>query len=160
VETILLRYQRVRFGEHRWVNSCERQGHAWGDSNLYLRRDREQLWLSIEHRAAASAPALPAELHVEGDAVALRIVDPPPLAETAPALPGERILRVLGFASEPMTRRALRDACRMRAASVGDALTVLLDKGKGQIVEDIGGFRIARPSKPPRFPGTVSRGSL
>jgi hypothetical protein len=29
----------------------------------------------------------------------------------------------------------------MRAASVGDALTALLDKG--QILEDIGGFRIA-----------------
>jgi hypothetical protein len=115
--------------------------HAWGDSNLYLRRDREQLWLSIEHRAAASAAALAAELHGESDGVALRIVDRPPLTESAPPLPGERILRVLGSASEPMTRRALRNACRMRAASVGDALTVLLDKG--QIVEDIGGFRIA-----------------
>ena len=25
--------------------------HAWGDSNLYLRRDGERLLLSIEHRA-------------------------------------------------------------------------------------------------------------
>src|SRR5204862_2309568 len=28
--------------------------HAWGDSNLYLRRHGDQLALSIEHRAAAS----------------------------------------------------------------------------------------------------------
>ena len=46
--------------------------HAWGDSNLYLRRDRDQLWLTIEQRAAPSTPALAAELHAERDALALR----------------------------------------------------------------------------------------
>jgi len=40
-----------------------------------------------------------------------------------------------------MTRRALRDACRIRAASVGDALTVLIDQGR--VVEEATGFRIA-----------------
>ena len=118
--------------------------HAWGDSNLYLRRVREQLWLSIEHRAAPCTPALAAELHAERDAVALRIVNPQPLSETprnAPAPPTERILQALASAAQPMTRRALREACRMRAASVGEALTTLLDQGA--IVEDIGGFRIA-----------------
>ncbi|MEI2613615.1 MAG: AAA family ATPase [Methylotenera sp.] len=36
--------------------------HAWGDSNLYLRRDGERLLLSIEHRAAASSSGLELEL--------------------------------------------------------------------------------------------------
>lgn len=116
--------------------------HAWGDSNLYLRRIREQLWLSIEHRAAPSAPALAAELHTEDDAVALRIVDTPQSEPdlAAPSTPPERILQALQEAAQPMTRRALRDACRMRAASVGEALSVLLEQRK--IVEDIGGFRL------------------
>jgi RecA-family ATPase len=115
--------------------------HAWGDSNLYLRRDRDQLWLTIEQRAAPSTPALAAELHAERDALALRIVERQPPPETAASPPVERVLQTLASAAQPMTRRALRDACRMRAASVGDALTALLKHG--QIVEDVGGFRIA-----------------
>jgi hypothetical protein len=31
--------------------------HAWGDSNLYLRRDGDDLSLSVEHRAAPSIPS-------------------------------------------------------------------------------------------------------
>lgn len=30
--------------------------HAWGDSNLYVRRVRDGLLLCVEHRAAASPP--------------------------------------------------------------------------------------------------------
>lgn len=115
--------------------------HAWGDSNLYLRRDRNQLWLSIEHRAAPSAPPLAAELHAEHDAVALRIVERQPPSHSTPPPPTERILQALTSAPRPLTRRALRDACRMRATSVGNALTVLLDQG--HVIEDGGGFRIA-----------------
>jgi len=117
--------------------------HAWGDSNLYLRRHRDQLWLSIEHRAAPPAPALAIELHAQRDALALRILERPPAPETGTAQrsPTQRVLETLASASQPLTRRALRDACRMRATSVGDALTALLKQG--QIVEDINGFRIA-----------------
>ena len=32
--------------------------HAWGDSNLYLRRHGDQLALAVEHRAAASITAI------------------------------------------------------------------------------------------------------
>jgi hypothetical protein len=31
--------------------------HGWGASNLYLRRHREQLSLTVEHRAAPSLPS-------------------------------------------------------------------------------------------------------
>ena len=115
--------------------------HAWGDSNLYLRRERDQLSLSIEHRAAPSVPSLSAELHAEHDALALRIVEHQPPPESATCSPTERIVDALASAPHPMTRRALRDACHMRAASVGDALAVLLDQGR--IIADVGGFRIA-----------------
>jgi RecA-family ATPase len=37
--------------------------HAWGDSNLYLRRDNdERIVLTVEHRAAAAGPAVTLEL--------------------------------------------------------------------------------------------------
>src|SRR5207245_929916 len=32
--------------------------HAWGDSNLYLRRIGEQITLTVEQRAAASIPGV------------------------------------------------------------------------------------------------------
>lgn len=143
-ETAVLLVHHARKSSHARAGQALRGSselHAWGDSNLYLRRDREQLWLSIEHRAAPSALALPAELRTERDAVALRIVDRQPPPQLAAPPPTVRLLEVLASAPHLMTRRALRNACRMRAASVGDALTALLDQGR--IVEDTGGFRIA-----------------
>ena len=35
--------------------------HAFGDSNLYLRRHKDQLVLSSEHRAAPAAPSVSAD---------------------------------------------------------------------------------------------------
>ncbi len=47
--------------------------HAWGDSNLYLRRDNERLLLSIEHRAAASSTGLELELADRGGGLTLHV---------------------------------------------------------------------------------------
>ncbi len=143
-ETAVVLVHHARKSSHARAGQALRGSselHAWGDSNLYLRRDRDQLRLTIEHRNAPSTPALAVELHTERDAVALRIAEGQSLPETQTSLPGERVLAALASASQPMTRRALRDACRMRAVSVGNALTALLDQG--QIVADINGFRIA-----------------
>src|ERR1700720_3475076 len=49
--------------------------HAWGDSNLYLRRDGDDLSLSVEHRAAASMTPITIELAQRGTALALEVVD-------------------------------------------------------------------------------------
>jgi RecA-family ATPase len=40
--------------------------HAWGDSNLYLRRDGDDLSLSVEHRAAPSIPGMSLQLAQRG----------------------------------------------------------------------------------------------
>jgi RecA-family ATPase len=50
--------------------------HAWGDSNLFLRRHGDQLTLSVEHRAAASISTVTLHLDTAGDAVALTAIDP------------------------------------------------------------------------------------
>lgn len=49
--------------------------HAWGDSNLYLRRHGEQLTLSVEHRAAPSIPSVSLQLNALDDAVALTVAE-------------------------------------------------------------------------------------
>jgi RecA-family ATPase len=49
--------------------------HAWGDSNLYLRRDGEELTLTVEHRTAPASRPLVIELAQNGPALALEAVE-------------------------------------------------------------------------------------
>jgi hypothetical protein len=107
--------------------------HAWGDSNLYLRRDTDDnLSLTVEHRAAASSSGLRILLAANGDALALRVSDtattPGPIE---PALStNDRILAILAGAAAPMTQREIRDLAKVRAATIGDALALLVTDGR------------------------------
>ena len=104
--------------------------HAWGDSNLYLRRRGDTLCLAIEHRAAPSRDGLLVELRAQGEALALHVVDSGPRGErvlTPPALAlGARVEQALATAATPLTRRALRRICRLRASTLGQVLAHLL----------------------------------
>jgi hypothetical protein len=110
--------------------------HAWGDSNLYLRRSKDSLSLSVEHRAASSISALPLQLHQHGHTLALRVAPsvgsplpaPPPTSDTKS--PEQRIEQTLRAADRPLTRRQLRDACRIRASTFSQALAQLLSLGR------------------------------
>ena len=108
--------------------------HAWGDSNLYLRRRGDTLCLAIEHRAAPSCEGLVVELRAHGDALALQVVDPRPSDDrlcTPPALAlRARIEHALAEAATPLTRRALRRVCRIRASTLGPVLARLLAEGR------------------------------
>lgn len=119
--------------------------HAWGDSNLYLRRNADdELSLAIEHRAAASSmDGLSIALHAEGDALALRVVDAavPALAST-PVSPLERVERILTDAAAPLSHREIRDLAKIRAATVSDALAALVTDGR--IIRTDGRYELAR----------------
>jgi len=116
--------------------------HAWGDSNLYLRRRRDQLLLSIEHRAAPSVAAQAIELSGHDNAVALRVLDQAITEPSAPPLsPTDRILLAFAAADHPLSRRALRAACRMKASSVGFLLSELIASGK--VIETQSGYSLA-----------------
>lgn len=105
--------------------------HAWGDSNLYLRRVDERLLLSIEHRAAPSQSGLPLALCGGGDALALAIVDAPAAALRAPVRsPIDTLEDVLAHTDRPLTVVELRQACRMRTAHVCQALAALTAQGR------------------------------
>jgi len=115
--------------------------HAWGDSNLYLRRQRDRIVLTIEHRNAASGEDLDLELHAQDEAVELRVIEQPhgPKAEDPSAT--ERVETALRQASGPIDRRALRAACRMRMTTVIEALGEL--SARGRIVKVAGGLELA-----------------
>jgi hypothetical protein len=115
--------------------------HAWGDSNLYLRRRDDRLLLSIEHRAAPSQTDLPLALQGTGDALALQILDvtPPPVRPRR--APTDTLDDVLAQADRPLTFTELRDACRLRTAHVCQALATLT--AQGRVHKTAAGYQIA-----------------
>jgi hypothetical protein len=117
--------------------------HAWGDSNLYLRRAAETLTLSIEHRAAPSCAPLPLSLHAEGDALALALEDPSPAESqaTAPRSAAARVEDALANSPSPLSVTALREACRMRTQTVTACLSELVRAGRA--TKTASGYAIA-----------------
>jgi hypothetical protein len=104
--------------------------HAWGDSNLYLRRLDDRLLLSIEHRAAPSQTDLPLALRSVGDALALEMVDARPLPPPARRSPIDTLEAVLAHTDRPLTLAEIRHACRIRTAHVCHALAALTAQGR------------------------------
>jgi hypothetical protein len=118
--------------------------HAWGDSNLYLRRRGDTLRLSIEHRAAPPTDDLVLELQAQGSAISLHVVDrtDEELDATQPTLSlCQRIEQALAASPVPLTRRELRQASRMRTQSLGEALTTLTTQGR--VLKTEAGYRLA-----------------
>jgi hypothetical protein len=114
--------------------------HAWGDSNLYLRRDGEELTLTVEHRAAPSSCPLVIELAQNGPALALEVVErAKPVAVTSPSL-DERVTAALAEAREPLPFADLRARCRVRAATLHQRIGLLA--AAGRIVKTAGGYRL------------------
>lgn len=106
--------------------------HAWGDSNLYLRRNAEQLTLAVEQRAAASTTGITLRLHAEGEALALEVADRATAAATSVPVTsvGERVEQALADATGPLTVAALRQVCRVRTATLCDVLATLTGQGR------------------------------
>lgn len=103
--------------------------HAWGDSNLYLRRSAEALSLTIEHRAAPSPPSLALELQADGQALALQLAPPPSKPAPAPGTVDERITAALRQAARALPIKELRSRCRVRNATLYERLTALTNAG-------------------------------
>jgi len=93
--------------------------HAWGDSNLYLRRRGSGVLLSVEHRAAPVPPPLSLAL-IDGDGpVRLEARDVPPERSLA-----DRIVEWL-VAHGPQRHRQLRRALGVRDEHLSGALREL-----------------------------------
>jgi hypothetical protein len=102
--------------------------HAFGDSNLYLRRVKERLLLVSEHRAAPASPPVYLDLvATDADTAHLEVVtevhDPP-----LPSLP-EQVLSLLAGGAV-LTRAELRDTLRVKNERLGQALESLERAGR------------------------------
>ena len=117
--------------------------HAWGDSNLYLRRRDKQIVLTVEHRAAPGLNDIEIELadNGQGPALCLRRAVPnqaPPEPETAE----QRIVQVLADADEPLSQRQIRERAATRPATVTSALQKLVREHRVEHTPG-GGYRLA-----------------
>jgi RecA-family ATPase len=106
--------------------------HAWGDSNLYLRRDAEDhISLAVEHRAAPGIAPQPLELVQRGSALALELVEHQTCAQPAePRSIDERILAVLAGIGQTTPFTDLRAACKVRTATLYERLAELVADGR------------------------------
>ena len=122
--------------------------HAWGDSNLYMRRRPSGLTLTMEHRNAPSGGGLALDFVTRDTAAALEIVERAPEETRAKSMaipPEERILHALETAGGPVTMRQLRMASQMRGETVSAVLgqTIL----KGLVERADGGYRLTATAK-------------
>jgi hypothetical protein len=102
--------------------------HAFGDSNLYLRRVQDRLLLVSEHRAAPAPPPVYLDLvATDADTAHLEVVgevrEPPPRS-----LP-EQVLALLAGGAV-LTRAKLRDTLAVKNERLGEALESLEQAGR------------------------------
>jgi hypothetical protein len=102
--------------------------HAFGDSNLYLRRVRERLVLLSEHRAAAASPAVTLQLVATDAATTHLEVVATAHADREGSLP-EQVLTCL-TTGEALTRAKLRDVLSVQNQRLGEALEMLERAGR------------------------------
>ena len=130
--------------------------HAWGDSNLYLRKASDDtLSLTLEHRAAPSLPAITLELAKPPASVALKILDRVTPPTPGPSSVHERIVTVLTEIARPLPFPELRAMCGIRSVTVYRCLDALITAGR--VVKTPKGYRLAprfasdpSPDDPPR----------
>ena len=117
--------------------------HAWGDSNLYLRRRERQILMTVEHRAAPGLNDIQIELADDADGPALRLRH----AEAAqdaprPDTPEQRILQALAKANAPLSQRQIRERAATRPKTVAEALSTLVRENRVERASE-GGYRLA-----------------
>jgi len=119
--------------------------HAWGDSNLYLRRDSaDRIVLTVEHRAASAMPCVTLELAQRGGALALEPVQTARQSDPKTAEPisvDQRITAALAHSEQTTPFSELRASCRVRTATLYQRLAAMT--AAGLIVKSADGYRIA-----------------
>jgi hypothetical protein len=113
--------------------------HAFGDSNLYLRRSGERLVLSSEHRAAAAAPPVYLELVATAQTTHLAVI-----AETRDEhrrTLQDRVLELLA-AGDVLTRARLRETLAVKNERLGEVLESL--EQAGRIARQANGWQLTQ----------------
>jgi RecA-family ATPase len=121
--------------KHAAVGAAAGQGlrgssdiHAFGDSNLYLRRTKDHLVLSGEHRAAsASAPVYLELVATDAEMIHLEVVAE--LQDGKRRSLEEQLLELLAQ-GEALTRAKLRDSLAVKNERLGEAIESLERAGR------------------------------
>jgi hypothetical protein len=139
---LLVHHVRKRSGKDRPGQALRGSSdlHGWGDSNLYLRRNSTHLMLSVEHRAAPSHDDIALELADDGHALALSILDSPPVGKPPSATGPDRIFQAMLQAPGPLTAQQLRKLCRMRTTTLCETLAAL--RGQGRVTHTPDGYAL------------------
>ena len=117
--------------------------HAWGDSNLYLRRRDNQIVMTAEHRAAPGLSDIEIELADDGQGAALRLRRTlPDNAVSEPQTAEQRIAQVLAEAETPLSQRQIRERAATRATTVATALQTLTREQRVERAPQ-GGYRLS-----------------
>ena len=102
--------------------------HAFGDSNLYLRRAKQHLLLQSEHRAAPASPSVCLQLvGSEAQTAHLEVITLAP--EQTPQDLQQQVLSQLG-SGVTLTRTKLRDVLSVKNERLGNVLEALAESGK------------------------------
>ena len=120
--------------------------HAWGDSNLYLRRNRDlresgDITLTVEHRAAPAMPSVTLELAQRANALALEVIEPRTPQTPTPSSVDKRITAALTDVNRPLPFVELRARCRVRTATLYERLAALT--AAGRLGKSDQGYRLA-----------------
>ncbi len=114
--------------------------HAFGDSNAYLARHKNQLMLTLEHRGAKAPDPFPVALTTAEDGAIHLAVQ-----QAIPDLPGvdlgDRVLAFLRQTGRAATRTAIRNALSVNNQRLGDTLEALREQGYARRCAD--GWSIA-----------------
>jgi len=102
--------------------------HAFGDSNLYLRRAKQRMVLSSEHRAAPASPSVYLQLvTTDAEAIHLEVIAEPDDGNQRSLQ--DRVLDLLAQ-DAVLTRVKLRDALSVKNERLGETLESLLQAGR------------------------------
>jgi hypothetical protein len=102
--------------------------HAFGDSNLYLKRTKDRLLLSSEHRAAPASPPVYLEL-VATNAQTAHLEVVAELQDPKPTHLSEQVLSLLADGAV-LTRAKLRDLLGVKNERLGQTLESLEQAGR------------------------------
>lgn len=119
---------------------------AWADSLLHVRRHKDGLLLTIEHRAAAAPDPLRLHLVAADDAkvhLALAAGDGRDEEDDPSRDLERRLLATLRGATRPLSRSQLRDELRVRNERLGDALVRLA--AAGTVIRDADRWSVPVP---------------
>jgi hypothetical protein len=129
---------RIRAGQALRGSS---EFHAWGDSNLYLRRHGNDLTLAVEHRAAPSLPTINLELLQHEQALALHLSSVTDIPQAPPPSSlDERIFAALRQVDHPLLGPQLQQQCRVRKSTLYARLQALTAADK--LVRTAEGYRL------------------